>query len=283
MIIATLPPYVDHRAEIIAHPAVGALRFNTISPLAEPRIDVLKRLAAECGDKPLWVDLKGRQLRITKFAYLPFAYVELNHQIRVNVPTRMSFEDGEARVDAVVDGRKLILSERPWRVLGDGEPVNILDPSLEILDPMPASDLAYLEAARALGLRRFMLSFVESPEDVERVRASVPDAEIVAKIESRRGMAQVGRLPGRLMAARQDLYVQLSDEILPALRAIIAVDPEAIVASRILESLLGGEQPTLADLSDLELMREMGYRTMMLGDGLCFRRDPFRRAMKFLG
>ena len=68
-VIATLPPHVDHRRAIIEHPRVDALRFNTISPLAVARRETLERLQRECGGKKLWIDLIGRQLRITKFAY----------------------------------------------------------------------------------------------------------------------------------------------------------------------------------------------------------------------
>lgn len=280
-VIATLPPYVEHRAEIIAHPRVDELRFNSVSPLAEPKEDLLKRLARECGGKRLWVDLKGRQLRVSKFAYLPFAYVEINHRVRVNVPTEVLFGDGSARVDAVVDEHKLILSERPWRVLGDGEPLNILDPSLEVLDPLPERDVEFLSAARSAGLHHYMLSFVETEDDVARVVAQDPEAVVMSKIESRRGMAMV-RPGARLMAARGDLFIQLGTDTLAALREIVAADPDAVVASRLLESLLQDETPSLPDLSDLALMQSMGYHTLMLGDEVCFRRQAFWRVMEVL-
>ncbi|HXE72849.1 MAG TPA: hypothetical protein VNO81_09315, partial [Candidatus Nitrosotenuis sp.] len=57
-LIATLPPYVAHRQEILGHPLVDELRFNTISPRAEPIPDLLARLRGECAGKRLWIDLK---------------------------------------------------------------------------------------------------------------------------------------------------------------------------------------------------------------------------------
>ena len=165
-VIATLPPYVDHRRRIIEHPRVDELRFNSISPLAESRADLLARLHREAAGKKLWLDLKGRQLRITKFAYLPYAYVTLSHKIDVRLPVDVYFRDCLSRAVELVDGDKLILSRRPVRVVGEGEPINILDDTLQIAGYLTEGDGAYIEAAKALGLHDYMLSFVERPEDV---------------------------------------------------------------------------------------------------------------------
>jgi pyruvate kinase len=286
-IIATLPPYVDHRSAIIAHPAVDELRFNTASPLAERRRDTLMRLKRECGDKRLWIDLKGRQLRIAKFAYLPYAYVELTHRIRVITPTEVRFRDCVSRIVEVVDGNKLILDGRPVRVVGEGEPINILDPSLEVDGYLTESDREYVEEAARLGLHDFMLSFAERDGDVEELRAIDPKARIVAKIESMRGLDWMLDRPRgvHLMAARDDLYVNMGDEpgaIIEALREIRASDHKAIVASRLLESLEQSPRPSLTDITDVRHMWDLGYRAFMLSDSVCFRRDPCMAALPLL-
>lgn len=282
-LIATLPPYVGHRALVIGHPAIDALRFNTVSPLAESRRDILARLKDECGGKRLWIDLKGRQLRIAKFAYLPHAFVELNHRISVDLPAEIRFRDCLSTIVKIVDGRKLILDQRPVRIVGEGEPVNILDPSLRIEGYLTESDREYVEAAVGLGLHDFMLSFAENDEDAAEVRRLDSKARLVAKIESKRGLAWMRDRPADvgLMAARDDLYVNMGEDrsaILDALRAVVAADRQAMVASRLLESLEAGPAPSLPDLSDVALMREMGYRTFMFSDTLCFREGSFRAA-----
>lgn len=287
-IIATLPPYVDHRRLIIEHPRVDGLRFNTISPLAERRAEVLARLARECGDKPLWIDLKGRQLRITRFAYLPYAYVELSHRIRVKLPIDVHFKDCVSRAVELVDGNKLILNRRPVRVVGDGEPINILDPSLEVEGYLTDSDREYVDAARTLDMHDYLLSFVEHDADVEALLALDPAARPVAKIESRRGLAYARKIDParvRLMAARDDLYVQLGAAktgYIAALEGIIAADPRAIVASRLLNSLEQSAEPSASDLADLELMRRLGFNVFMLDDAICFREESFRAAIEVL-
>lgn len=299
MLVATVPPYAYHRQEIIEHPLVGGLRFNTIMPTADSKEDVLRGLAADCAKakKPLWVDLKGRQLRITKFAYLPYAFVELSRKIKVKTPTKIIFKDCESTVVRVVDGNKLILDERPSRVVGAGEPVNILDPSLEIEGYLTDNDLGWIEAAKRVGVHRYMLSFAEKASDLEAVAELDPaHEELVAKIESLRGCALATSFADRnydrrttqggkwrLMAARDDLYINLGHkQILDALQAIKFADPSAFVASRILTSLEERETVSMGDVSDLDLMRRMGYEHYLLSDGLCFSAAAFRRAMKVL-
>lgn len=286
-LIATLPPYVDHRHAIVDHPAVDELRFNSVSVLGESRAELLARLQRECGKKRLWIDLKGRQLRIAKFAYAPYAYVELTHRISVDLPAAVHFRDGVTKAVRIVDGNKLILDERPERVVGEGEPINILDPSLNVEGYLTPSDREYVEAAARLGLHDYMLSFAERDEDVEEVRAIDPKARIVAKIESKRGLAWMRNRPKRvgLMAARDDLFVNMGDDharILSALEDILSADPDAMVASCLLESFLTTPTPALSEIADVALMRAMGYRRFMFGDSLCFRKHAFRAAAPFM-
>jgi pyruvate kinase len=286
-IIATLPPYVDHRQSIIDHPAVTALRFNTVSPHAEPRRDLLARLKDECGKKSLWIDLKGRQLRIAKFAYLPYAFVELSHTIKVDLPCDVHFKDCVSKAVRLVDGNKLILADRPVRIVGEGEPINILDESFRVDGYLTDGDREYIEAAASLGLHDYLLSFAESNADVVAVKAIDPKARCMAKIESRRGLAWMKKRPKgvRLMAARDDLYINMGADkadILGALEGIIAADRTAAVASKMLESLESSPTPSLTDLSDVALMCRMGYREFMLSDTLCFREQAFRAAAPLL-
>ncbi len=282
-LIATLPPYVRHRDAIAQHPSVDALRFNTIMPIGEPKRDVLASLAEACGDKPLFIDLKGRQLRITRFAYLPYAVVEISRPIRVDLPARLLFKDCACEIVRIVDGTQLILADRPPRVVGAGEPVTILEPSLAIDGYLTDDDRAYVRAARALGLHDYLLSFVEQASDLDEVRALDPEARLVAKIESPRGLDLVRAGAGvRLMAARDDLYLQMGAARVAMLDALelIARDPgDPIVASRILTSLETDDAVAFGDLADLVLMHQFGYRSFMLSDGLCFSERAFARAM----
>ncbi len=287
--LVTVPPYAPFLPELAAHPLVGGLRLNTVMPLAESPASVLARLAAL--GPPLWVDLKGRQLRVTAAAVPPFTEVRISHRIRVRTPADIFFDDGRehARL-AAVDGDRLILEDSPRRFVGPGESVNIVDPSLEIEGTLTGTDREYLAAMKELGLKRVMLSFAESPEDVEEVRAllpTAPDIEIVLKIESRRGLAfarKHGASLGRLMAARGDLYIEVVEphRIVGALRDVIAADPQAMVGSRLFPSLARHPVPAASDVTDAAFLMSLGYRTFLLGDEVCLRRDSVIAALNLL-
>jgi pyruvate kinase len=284
--IVTAPPYAPFLKEVARHPVVCGLRLNTVMPLRGDRATELERLSTL--GQPLWVDLKGRQLRVVGAAIPPYTEVRLSHRIRVHTPVDAFFSSGTECVRvAAVDGDRLILEDGPRRLVGPGESVNIVHPSLQIDGTLTENDRAYLSAMAEVGLQRTMLSYVESPADVEEVQRLLPAAEVLLKIESRRGLEYARRYRasrGRLIAARGDLYTEVlrPHRIVGALRDIVAADPEAIAASRILDSLALDSVPVSADIGDLAFLLSMGYRTFMLGDGICFRRDSVLAALNLL-
>jgi pyruvate kinase len=284
--IVTVPPYAPFLEEVASHPIVCGLRLNTVMPLANPPAEVLARLAA-LGPS-LWVDLKGRQLRVAAAAVPPFTEVRLSHRIRVRTPAEAWFHDGRepARVVAV-DGDRLILEDGPRRVVGPGESVNIPGATLEIEGTLTETDRLYLAAMKEVGLSRVMLSFVERVEDADEVRELLPGAELRLKIESRRGLAFArahGAAHGHLVAARGDLFVEVGKphRIVGALREILAADPEAMVASRIFPSLAYHPVPECPEIGDVAFLLSLGYRTFLLGDEVCLRRDSAIAALNLL-
>lgn len=285
--IVTLPPYAPYAEEVAAHPLVAGLRLNTVMPLAgeSPR-EALSRLS-RLG-RPLWVDLKGRQLRVVEAAVPPFTAVRVSHRLRVPTPCDVFFGDGrEAARLLAVDGDRLVLEAGPRRVVGPGESVNVVHPGLVVEGTLTGSDRAYLAAMRELGMTRAMLSFVEREEDVAELRAELPDVEPMLKVESRRGLAFAGRNGarlGRLVAARGDLWVEVREphRIVGALRDVIAADPEAVAASRLFPTLSKTPVPEAAEVCDAAFLLALGYRTFLLGDEVCLRREPLLSALDLL-
>jgi pyruvate kinase len=284
--IVTAPPYAPYLDEVAQHSLVCGLRLNTVMPLKSGPAEALVRLSAL--GQPLWVDLKGRQLRVVGAAIPPYTEVHLSHPIRVRTPVDAYFSDGEERVRvAAVDRDRLILEDGPRRLVGPGESVNIVDPSFEVLGTLTETDHAYLAAMKELRLRQVMLSYVESPEDGEEVRTLLPGAEVMLKIESRRGLEfarRHGATQGQLMAARGDLYVEVlyPHQIVGALRTVIQADPDAVVASRLFDSLARHPVPASADIGDVAFLLSLGYRTFLLGDAICFQREPLLEALNLL-
>ena len=284
--IVTTPPYANFLNEVASHPMVCGFRLNTVMPLHDQPRDALLRL--QSYGQPLWVDLKGRQLRVVGAAIPPYTEVHISHRIQVRTPVDAFFSDGRECVRVMaVDGDRLILEDGPRRLVGPGESINIVHPSLEIEGTLTETDRVYLEAMRDLGMKKVMLSYVESPSDIEEVQQYLPDAEVMAKIESRRGLAfasKHGSTYGQLMAARGDLFVEVlrPHNIIGALKEIIVADPDAVAASRLFGSLAFDSVPDSADISDAAFLLSLGYKTFMLGDAVCLKCEPLLAALNLL-
>jgi pyruvate kinase len=284
--IVTTPPYATFLDEIARHPLVSGFRLNTVMPVKSGPFEALELLNKY--NQPVWVDLKGRQLRVVGAAMPPFTEVRLSHKIRVQTPVDAFFSDGNERARVVaVDGDRIILEDGPRRMIGPGESVNIIHPSFEIEGTLTETDKAYLAAMKEMGLTRVMLSYVESVDDVEEIKNILPDAEVILKIETQSGLEfarQIGSKHGRLMAARGDLYVEVLQphRIIDAVKTIIQADRHAIAASRIFDSLAWQPVPVSADIGDAAFLLEIGYRNFMLGDQVCLQRDSVLEALNLL-
>jgi pyruvate kinase len=288
--IVTIPPYAPFIDEVLRHEIVSGIRLNTVMPVKDSLEDVLKRLdeKARRYSKELWVDLKCRQLRVKSYGVPPFTEIELTHNIQVNTPVTAYFSDGkEVATVLAVEGNKLIMQEGPKRVVGPGESVNIPHHSLAVDGYFTDTDKRYIEAGNKIGMHNYMISFVEGQEDIEALYKLDPQAVPIAKIESRKGMDYVaGDWDGktRLMAARGDLFVELRlpHHIIGALETIVQKDPNAVVASRIFNSLAYSPEPSCEDIADADNLLRMGYRTLMLGDDVCMRHDSVISSLNLL-
>lgn len=286
--IVTIPPYAPFIGDVVKHPLVKGLRLNTVMPTKGSLEDTLKRLQDQVKDKELWIDLKCRQLRTKTFGVPPFTEIELTHNISVDTPVTAYFSDGkESAIVLAVEGNKLIMQEGPKRVIGPGESINIPHYSLKIDGFLTETDQKYLDAGRKIGLKNYMISFVESKDDVTKFQEFYPEANIVAKIESRKGSDYITNdwhNEARLMGARGDLYVELKKphQIIRVMQEIITKDPNAIAASRIFGSFSQSLEPSCADIGDVDSLMRIGYKTLMLGDDICQRRESVLSALNLL-
>ena len=291
-VILTLPAYADHVAEAAAVDVVSGVRFNTVLPVREKLVDFLRAYAAKIEPKRLWIDLKCRQLRIVSSAYVPYSTIDISHKIRVKTPVEATFCAGAftATIRSIENGSRLIIDEVSPVPLGSGMSLSIADPGLVIEGYLTERDESFIAAAKKAGIHDYVLSYVEQESDVKDLLALDPKAQILAKIESRKGLEFVDRvypkLKGRvrLMAARGDLYHELErpHQILNATRQIIRADASAVGASRLLSSMKKSRVPESAELGDLGYLLELGYRTVMLGDELCFDRKALMGAIAVL-
>ena len=330
-VITTIHPLSPFLTDVIGHPVISGVRLNTVMPMRRPLEVELQRIKDIAGDKDVWIDLKCRQIRTshgfffdapshpreiiikdTKYVLNdskprtygivrtpPWAELVITHKIKLDMskgPVKCYLQDGydSAYIADIIDGNRLIMLDGPKRLVGGGESINILDPSLEIEGFFTETDLEFISAAKNVGIHTYMLSYVEQDSDISDLLALDPDAVILAKVESNKGLEWVSKSYAKweanpnvmLMAARGDLYVEVGierpDKIIRALRNIIKGDPNAVMASRILTSLRQGPRPTCSDITDIECMRLMGYKTFMVGDDICFDKGSLMLALDIL-
>jgi hypothetical protein len=280
MLIATLPAV--HQEEllerIISHPLVGGVRYNTGLRSPYSAQETLQKIIAltTVYNKKLWVDLKNRQLRIVHWAIPNYGKIILNHEIEVDCPCRVYFRGNEWSELKVARGNVIYVDPPPRQAVGEGQAINIHGKNLRIKGFLTEEDKSYLGAAWDLGINDFMLSFVESIDDVNQVREFFGgDVNLALKIESPKGIDLVNSgnylSPYTLVAARDDLMINIGENkaaMLPALAQIVLRDPQAIVASRIFAGLETAQTVSLGDYADLRLMHLLGYKNFMLSDGI---------------
>ncbi len=292
----TLEPGRQYSQQILQFPIIEGIRFNTGAPTSNLKVKILKNFQHEIYPIKGWVDLKTRELRIINEATAPYDYLELNHKIEVNTPTAMYYNEGKnvVIIKDVYEMDKLIIKPpdnftgKEIVKFGKGASINIPDNSLKVYGYLTHTDKEYIEAANHIGLHNYLLSFVESTEDIKELLKLDPNANILAKIESKKGLQFVKneyeqvKKNIRLLVARADLYIELDrpHEILKALRLIIEKDPTAIAASRILESFIELKRiPRCTDFTDLGFLLEIGYKTFLLGDDLCQNEESLLSAL----
>jgi hypothetical protein len=292
-IITTLPP-LHHEAQLrlnISNQFITGARFNTGARSPYSPLQTLELILEAMDGKDFWLDLKGRQLRITKWAVPTYGDIKLNHKIKLDYPAEIIFRDGEICSIKKVVGNKIYIEPNPPAAVGAGQAINIISRNLTIKGYLTAEDLLYIEAAKSLGIHNYMLSFVEEETDITDLIKLDPDCKIVAKIESVKGLDFARNIFPKfkdrvnLMAARDDLFINIGSDkwaMLQALQDLITIDPETILASRLLTSLQNSPTVSLSDLSDLHLMSSWGYHNFMLSDGLCLKRDPLLAALDIL-
>lgn len=292
MLIGTLPTSVSDRSfalaeQIVSHPLISAVRYNTGGDSPLTPLDILvkaKKLTDKYG-KTLYVDLEGRQLRVARWTPYDAGVITLNRDFTSTAAARIHVRNA-GWFDLTASNpaeRKIYLENGPDLgnyYFGESQSVHVVSGDFRVKGYLGGLDREYISAAKKLSIRHFMLSFVEEENDIVEFRKQFSKKEreklaIILKIESKRGVALIQNRSMRkceqLMAARDDLFIGYGEEpaeMLQALRAIIARNSQAIVASRIFQGLSLTGTVMMGDISDVVLMSALGYKHFMFSDGL---------------
>jgi pyruvate kinase len=288
----TLWPSFSHFGQFVRDSRVSSIRLNS-AMMSMPELDEeLTKIEKMKVKTPLYYDIKGRQLRITEVLFNPnYLDIRINHPIEVDTPTVVLFKAGadHALLQKVEeDGRRLIFLGGPKFNVKDGESIHIRDESLIVKGPQFTDiELEKIKKVKSAGFKHWFLSYVESQTDVDEFIKLVGDDAIVnLKIENKKGIDYVENTFVKkkninLVAARGDLYVEVDKphEILDVVKLIVNKDPEAIVGSRLLLSVITDPVPSCADFHELAWLTDIGYKNFLLCDELCLHGNLLNRAV----
>ncbi|HIH24304.1 TPA: hypothetical protein HA251_04690 [Candidatus Woesearchaeota archaeon] len=293
-VLVTLAPDLPHYRRFARDSRVDGIRFNTAMEKPSEMPMLLRKAIDESCGTPLYLDVKGRQLRVTKVGPAK-DHLEcyLNHPVDVKTPTPVLFKSGAdgALLDHLEDdGYKLVFQGGPRYNLNPGESLHIRHPSLAIKGPLFTEDqLQFLAAGKEAGIDKYMLSYVGSMGEIDALRAIVGDAHITAKIEDKKGLDFVKnsyvKTPNLgLLTARGDLFVEVDKphQIMTASQNLVDADPDAILGSRILLSMSEGPVPSCSDINEVGMLVAQGYYRFMFCDGICLNEDHLSRAIDVL-
>jgi pyruvate kinase len=156
--------------------------------------------------------------------------------------------------------------------ISDRKGVNLPDTLLQ-LSPITAKDRADLDFGLALGVDLVALSFVQQPSDVLEGRSLIGGrAGLMVKIEKPAALKKIRdivHLADAVMVARGDLGVEIPAEDVPGwqkdiVRECRIAGKPVIIATQMLESMIGSPTPTRAEASDVATSVYDGADAVML-------------------
>ncbi len=145
-------------------------------------------------------------------------------------------------------------------------------------DSVTAEDWQHLEAGVSQGIDFVGLSFVQRPEDINRVRAFLKEhgspAQIIAKIERSEALENIDSIleaADGVMVARGDLGVQIPIQRVPIVQKELIhkcnhIGKPVIVATQMLESMVNSPVPTRAEATDVANAIFDGADAIMLSE-----------------
>lgn len=148
-------------------------------------------------------------------------------------------------------------------------------------DILTEKDLTDIEYGAGCDYDYVALSFVQSPEDVLKLKQLLlsygSTAKVIAKIETKKAIASEQNLEAiveaadGIMVARGDMAVEAGAEVVPIIqRKLIALCRKhaklCIVATQMMASMVDSPEPTRAEVSDVATAVVQGADTVMLSD-----------------
>jgi pyruvate kinase len=255
-------------------------------------IAAIRKVEEKCG-RPIGIlaDLQGPKLRIGALPAarnlkageeVTFTPSEQKGSIALPHPEifaalkkghRLLLDDGKLRLTALEVKENSIRARADiGGALTSRKGVSLPDSVLP-LSALSAKDADDLKAVLEAGVNWVAVSFVQRPEDVATVKEIARGrANIMAKIEKPAAIARLSEIleqADALMVARGDLGVELPLEKVPGVQKRIIHEARrlgkpVVVATQMLESMIGAPSPTRAEVSDVANAVYEGADAVML-------------------
>jgi pyruvate kinase len=284
-IVATIGPGSEDRVAELIDAGMSVARINFSHGSEEDflrRVQKIRRAADErMRAVGILADIQGPKMRMGRFAggklELPAgASVRLREGGGI-APAGEVWLDFGGFLDAVRPGHRVLLADGKVelvterverdsfvaRVRRDGELKDrqgVHFPDSRIRYELPTeADRKDLELARLAGIDMIGISFVSRPEEVATVRALVPGALMISKIERLAALENIDSLLEQsdgIMVARGDLGVEAELEQLPLIQksliqSALRAGKFTITATEMLESMIESSRPTRAEVTDV--------------------------------
>ena len=300
-IVATLGPASSERSMIDRLFKAGADMFRiNMSHTSHERmrelIAAIRAVETEHG-RPIGIlcDLQGPKLRIGSFkddavTLVPGADFVLDsdpspgdtHRVQLPHPEILAalapghtllLDDGKIRLQALeTNGDHARTQVAVGGRLSARKGVSLPDTTVPF-SAMTEKDRSDLEAALAAGVDWVGLSFIQRPEDIAEARKIARGrAGVMSKIEKPQAVQRLTEImdfTDSLMVARGDLGVEMPLEKVPGIqkqltRAARRAGKPVVVATQMLESMIGNPVPTRAEVSDVATAVFEGADAVML-------------------
>lgn len=306
-IIATIGPKSDSRSELTALLDAGVeivrVNFSHASYQQYRRIKKTVQLYNEGKDNKvkIMLDLQGPRIRVGEmpaggivmhegdiyhFSYLKKSYKEKGDIIPIDNPSlyrhmkkgaMLFLCNGAIELKVLGVSKKIIEAEvLNGGVLNSRKSINVPDTIIK-KGGMTAKDIKDVKFGLKVGMDYLALSFVQSADDVKRLRKMLGKnnkVKIISKIERGVALKNIDKIISSsdlIMVARGDLGIEVPIEELPSIQKNLVRHAHwhnrpVIIATQVMTSMIKNPHPTRAEVSDIANAVYDGADMIMLSD-----------------
>lgn len=306
-VIATIVPVSNNSATLNSLRSAGmsVARLNGSHNTPQWHEETVKLLRETVPDVPILLDIPGRKIRTLQLAHepsflrhdtiilttdithdgsekVPVGYARLHEKLSVG--DKVYADDGTLSFDVTrIEGQDIYLRANMDGTLRSRKGINV--PGIDLGQSLVTEkDKAMIEFARSIGVDYVGISFVESRDHIEAIRALIngPTPRIVAKVENSGGIKHLEEVIDAadvIMIDRGDLAVETSiDHVALYQKQILSAAARAgkptIVATEMLHSMIENPLPTKAEVSDITNAVLDGATAVMLSGETAIGRYP---------